>query len=126
MAEPSLYPSLHRTLRTRLCQLVDIEVPIVQTGMGWVAGPRLVAATSNGGALGILAAATMDLAEMERAIAEVKARTSRSFGVNIRADAPDISGGGPGRDAPDHRTLTWRKCCVAACSRMRHPRQEVS
>ena len=67
---------MHPTLRTRLCELAEIDVPIVQTGMGWVAGPRLVAATSNAGALGILAAATMDLAEMEKAIAEVKSRTS--------------------------------------------------
>ena len=80
---------MHPTLRTRLCDLAAIDVPIVQTGMGWVAGPRLVAATSNAGALGILAAATMDLAEMEKAIAEVKSRTTRSFGVNIRSDAPD-------------------------------------
>ena len=80
---------MHQTLRTRLCDLAGIDVPIVQTGMGWVAGPRLVAATSNAGALGILAAATMDLPEMERAIAEVKSRTTRSFGVNIRSDAPD-------------------------------------
>ncbi len=80
---------MHPTLRTRLCELAEIDVPIVQTGMGWVAGPRLVAATSNAGALGILAAATMDLAEMEKAIAEVKSRTTRSFGVNIRSDAPD-------------------------------------
>ena len=80
---------MHPTLRTRLCDLLAIDVPIVQTGMGWVAGPRLVAATSNAGALGILAAATMDLEEMEKAIAEVKSRTTRSFGVNIRSDAPD-------------------------------------
>ena len=80
---------IHPTLRTRLCDLVGIDAPIVQTGMGWVAGPRLVAATANAGALGILAAATMDLSEMEHAIAEVKSRTDRPFGVNIRSDAPD-------------------------------------
>ena len=57
--------------------------------MGWVAGPKLVAASSNAGALGILAAATMDLQEMEHAIAEVKSKTSQPFGVNIRSDAPD-------------------------------------
>jgi NAD(P)H-dependent flavin oxidoreductase YrpB (nitropropane dioxygenase family) len=48
-------------LRTRICDLFGIEVPIIQTGMGWVAGPRLCAATSNAGGLGILAAATMTL-----------------------------------------------------------------
>ena len=42
-------------LRTPLTELVGIDHPVVQTGMGWVAGARLVAATSNAGGLGILA-----------------------------------------------------------------------
>ncbi len=79
----------HPTLNTRLCELVGIEYPIVQTGMGWVAGPRLAAATANAGGLGILAASTMDFAQLRAAIAETKQRTSKPFGVNIRSDAPD-------------------------------------
>ena len=51
-------------LRTPLTELVGIEHPVVQTGMGWVAGARLVAATSNAGGLGILASATMTLDEL--------------------------------------------------------------
>ena len=58
---------MHPRLHTRLCDLVGVEVPIVQTGMGWVAGPRLVSATANAGALGILASATMDLAQLRQA-----------------------------------------------------------
>ena len=77
-------------LRTRLCELLGVEHPIVQTGMGWVAGPRLVAATSAAGAFGILGAATMDLEELGRAIKDVKSRTDRPFGVNMRADQPDV------------------------------------
>ena len=79
----------HPALRTRLCDLVGIDVPIVQTGMGWVAGPRLCSATSEAGGLGILAAATMSYDELVAAIAEVKGRTSKPFGVNLRSDAPD-------------------------------------
>jgi NAD(P)H-dependent flavin oxidoreductase YrpB (nitropropane dioxygenase family) len=67
-----------------------VRYPIVQTGMGWVAGPRLVAATANAGGLGILASATMTLAELEAAIAEVRARTSAPFGVNLRTDVADV------------------------------------
>ena len=74
---------------TAFCDLVGVRYPIVQTGMGWVAGPRLVAASANAGILGILAAATMDYAQLEGAIREVKLQTDRSFGVNMRADAPD-------------------------------------
>jgi NAD(P)H-dependent flavin oxidoreductase YrpB (nitropropane dioxygenase family) len=68
-----------------------VRYPIVQTGMGWVAGPRLVAATANAGALGILASATMTVDELGAAVAEVKARTDAPFGVNLRTDAPDSS-----------------------------------
>jgi NAD(P)H-dependent flavin oxidoreductase YrpB (nitropropane dioxygenase family) len=81
---------LHPRLHTPLCDLIGIEVPIVQTGMGWVAGARLVSATAEAGALGILASATMDLDELRVAIAAVKSRTSRPFGVNLRADATDV------------------------------------
>jgi NAD(P)H-dependent flavin oxidoreductase YrpB (nitropropane dioxygenase family) len=76
-------------LHTRLCELVGIRYPIVQTGMGWVAGPRLVSATANAGGLGILAASTMDLGQLAAAVAETRARTDQPFGVNIRSDAPD-------------------------------------
>jgi NAD(P)H-dependent flavin oxidoreductase YrpB (nitropropane dioxygenase family) len=69
--------------------MVGVEHPVVQTGMGWVAGARLVSATANAGGLGILASATMTLSELETAIAKVKAATDRPFGVNIRADAAD-------------------------------------
>lgn len=78
-------------LHTPLCDLLGVQHPIVQTGMGWVAGPRLVAATANAGAFGILAAATMDLPQLRSAIAEVKSRTDRPFGVNLRADQPDAA-----------------------------------
>jgi NAD(P)H-dependent flavin oxidoreductase YrpB (nitropropane dioxygenase family) len=58
--------------------------------MGWVAGPRLVAATAEAGGLGILASATMTYAELVTAIAEVRARTDRPFGVNLRTDVADV------------------------------------
>lgn len=76
-------------IQTPLTRLIGIEHPVVQTGMGWVAGARLVSATANAGGLGILAAATMTLDELSIAIAKVKSATDRPFGVNIRADAAD-------------------------------------
>jgi NAD(P)H-dependent flavin oxidoreductase YrpB (nitropropane dioxygenase family) len=78
-------------LHTPLCDLAGVRFPIVQTGMGWVAGPKLVSATANAGALGILASATMTYDEMVAAIGEVRSRTSEPFGVNLRADAPDAA-----------------------------------
>jgi len=76
---------------TALTRLVGVRHPIVQTGMGWVAGPRLVAATANAGALGILASATMTTDRLREAIREVRSRTDAPFGVNLRADAADAA-----------------------------------
>ncbi|MFF3780553.1 NAD(P)H-dependent flavin oxidoreductase [Streptomyces sp. NPDC001933] len=76
-------------MRTALTELVGIRHPIVQTGMGWVAGPRLVSATARAGALGILASATMTAEQLRAAVREVKSRTDEPFGVNLRADAGD-------------------------------------
>jgi NAD(P)H-dependent flavin oxidoreductase YrpB (nitropropane dioxygenase family) len=79
-----------QALHTRICDLFGITYPIVQTGMGWVAGPRLTAATSNAGGLGILASATMTLDQVKSAVREVQERTARPFGVNLRTDQADI------------------------------------
>ncbi|MFF3398429.1 NAD(P)H-dependent flavin oxidoreductase [Streptomyces sp. NPDC002659] len=76
-------------METALTKLTGVRHPVVQTGMGWVAGPRLVSATARAGALGILASATMTLDELRRAVREVASRTDAPFGVNLRADAGD-------------------------------------
>ncbi|WDV50983.1 nitronate monooxygenase [Streptomyces coeruleorubidus] len=76
-------------METALTRLTGVRHPLVQTGMGWVAGPRLVSATANAGALGILASATMTLDRLRAAVREVRARTDAPFGVNLRADAAD-------------------------------------
>jgi NAD(P)H-dependent flavin oxidoreductase YrpB (nitropropane dioxygenase family) len=78
------------TLRTPACDLFGVDYPIVQTGMGWVAGARLAAATSAAGGLGILASATMNYEQLVRAIHEVRERTDKPFGVNLRTDHADI------------------------------------
>jgi NAD(P)H-dependent flavin oxidoreductase YrpB (nitropropane dioxygenase family) len=77
-------------LRTRACELFGVRYPIVQTGMGWVAGARLTSATSAAGGLGILASATMTFDELRKAIHEVKDRTDKPFGVNLRSDQADV------------------------------------
>ncbi len=78
-------------LPTKFTELVGIEYPIVQTGMGWVSGPSLTSATSNAGGLGILASATMTFGELEAAIKKTKSLTDKPFGVNMRADAADAA-----------------------------------
>jgi len=102
-------------LKTPLTDLIGIEHPVVQTGMGWVAGARLVSATSNAGGLGILASATMTIDELATAIRKVKATTDKPFGVNIRAD---------GADAPDRVDLMIREG-VKVASFALAPKQEL-
>ncbi len=81
----------HPALRTSFCELVGVEYPIVQTGMGWVSGVRLTSASSAAGALGVLAAATMTFRELETAVDEMRQRTDCPFGVNLRADQEDVN-----------------------------------
>jgi len=78
-----------RVLDTPLTRLTGVRHPVMQTGMGWVAGPRLVTAVANAGGLGVLASATMPVDRLAAAIREVKERTDAPFGVNLRADAGD-------------------------------------
>jgi NAD(P)H-dependent flavin oxidoreductase YrpB (nitropropane dioxygenase family) len=82
---------LHPALHTRFCDLVGCRYPIVQTGMGWVSGASLTAATSGAGGFGILAAVTMTPGQTVEALATVKERTGQPFGVNLRADQPDLA-----------------------------------
>ena len=82
---------VHSALRTRFVELVGCRLPVVQTGMGWVSGANLTAATSAAGGFGILAAVTMTPDQLRAAVAGVKARTDAPFGVNFRADQPDLA-----------------------------------
>jgi nitronate monooxygenase len=70
------------SLRTPLCDLLGIEVPIVQSGMGGVAGPDLVAEVSKAGGLGVVAALNLTVDRVRDAIRRVRAATDRPFGVN--------------------------------------------
>ena len=75
-------------LHTEICDRLGIQYPIIQTGMGWVAKPELVAAVSEAGAIGFLAAATLPPETVEGEIKKIKALTDRPFGVNFLMDAP--------------------------------------
>jgi len=77
-------------LRTRLTELLGIEHPVIQTGMGWVAGAKLTAATSAAGGLGILGSSTMTLEELRSSLDEIRSLTDAPFGVNFRSDNPEV------------------------------------
>jgi len=75
-------------LDTVLVQRLGCRYPIIQTAMGWVAEPPLVAASCEAGAFGFLGAAVMTPAEAREKIADVRRRTSRPFGVNFHMFQP--------------------------------------
>lgn len=81
----------HPRLRTAATERFGVLHPIVQTGMGWVSGSRLTAATANAGGLGILASATMRVEELDEAITRVAQRTDAPFGVNLLPSQPDAA-----------------------------------
>jgi nitronate monooxygenase len=70
-------------LRTRLCDLLGIDYPILQSGMGGVAGPDLAAEVSRAGGLGIVAALRLTADQVRQAISDIRKRTDRPFGVNL-------------------------------------------
>jgi NAD(P)H-dependent flavin oxidoreductase YrpB (nitropropane dioxygenase family) len=80
----------HPALRTRAAELFGIEYPVVQTGMGYVSNARLTAATSAAGGLGIHGIGLMSYEELAGAVAVVQDHTDKPFGVNVRADQPDV------------------------------------
>ncbi|HEX9578660.1 MAG TPA: nitronate monooxygenase [Myxococcales bacterium] len=71
------------TLRTPLCDLLGIEVPVLQSGMNRIAGPDLVAQVCEAGGLGILAALGLAPDTLRGQIRQVRALTRRPFGVNL-------------------------------------------
>ncbi|KAF8644516.1 hypothetical protein AX16_008393 [Volvariella volvacea WC 439] len=82
---------------TPLTRLLGIRVPIVQGGMQWVGVPKLAAAVSEAGGLGILTALTQPSpAALREAIRETRKMTSKPFGVNITLlpsiNPPDYEG----------------------------------
>jgi nitronate monooxygenase len=70
-------------LRTGLCDLLGIDYPIVQSGMGGVAGPELVAEVCRAGGLGILAGLNVPPDDLRKMIRGVRGLTDRPFGVNL-------------------------------------------
>ncbi len=79
------------SLNTRITELLGCKYPIIQTAMGWVADPQLVAGTCNAGGFGFLAGATIPPEEMERDILRVKALTDQPFGVNFHMYQPNAA-----------------------------------
>ena len=68
---------------SRLCSKLQIDVPIIQGGMGNISHAELTAAVSNAGGLGTIGCGTMTPAEVKRLIEATRRLTSRPFALNI-------------------------------------------
>lgn len=77
------------TIRTPLCELLGIEVPILLAGMGGVSYAELCAAVSNAGGLGTLGMAGRSPKEIREEIAKVRDLTDKPFGVDLLAAVPE-------------------------------------
>lgn len=66
-----------------ICNLFNIQYPIVQGGMVWTSGWRLAAAVSNAGGLGLIGAGSMSADLLEEHILKCQKATEKPFGVNI-------------------------------------------
>ena len=75
-------------LKTELCDLLEIEKPIIQGGMAWVATGELAAAVSSSGGLGIIGAGNAPADVIEKEIEKVKELTDKPFGLNIMLLSP--------------------------------------
>jgi len=77
-------------LETRLTKLLNITHPILQGGMAWVSTWELVVAVSEAGGLGILGAGNAPADFVRQQVAEIKAHTSRPYGVNVPLFSPCV------------------------------------
>ncbi len=66
-----------------ICNLFNIQYPIVQGGMVWTSGWRLASAVSNAGGLGLIGAGSMSADLLEEHIQKCQKATDKPFGVNI-------------------------------------------
>ncbi|TET12959.1 MAG: nitronate monooxygenase [Dehalococcoidia bacterium] len=72
-----------RKLHTRLCDVLEIEYPIIQAGMGGFSDPPLVIAVSEAGGLGTLGGAVYEPDTLDAAIREIRKGTSKPFAIDL-------------------------------------------
>lgn len=74
---------MHTALKTPICDILGIEKPIVQAGMGFVARSELAAAVSDAGGLGVIGAAFLSPDQLREEIRKTRDITDKPFGVDI-------------------------------------------
>lgn len=73
-----------------ICKLLNIQYPIIQGGMAWVATAELAAAVSNAGGLGVIGAGHMPPDALQAEIRKLKTLTDKVYGVNVMLMSPFV------------------------------------
>lgn len=69
--------------KTKICELLNIDYPIIQAGMVWVSGAKLAAASANAGCLGVIGAGSMNPELLDLHLKKAKSLTNRSLAINL-------------------------------------------
>jgi enoyl-[acyl-carrier protein] reductase II len=72
-----------KPVKTRITDMLGIEVPIIQAAMGWIARSPLSSAVSNAGGMGIIETSSGELDAIREEIRKMKTLTDKPFGVNV-------------------------------------------
>lgn len=75
---------------SKICELLNIQYPILQGGMAWIGTAELASAVSNAGGLGLIGAGHMPPDALRSEIKKVKSWTDKPFGVNIMLMSPFV------------------------------------
>jgi enoyl-[acyl-carrier protein] reductase II len=70
-------------VRTRVTDMLGVDIPIIQAPMGWIARAQLASAVSNAGGMGIIETSSGLLDEVKVEIAKMRDLTDQPWGVNI-------------------------------------------
>ncbi|MEW6553826.1 MAG: nitronate monooxygenase [Actinomycetota bacterium] len=70
-------------MKTSVTEILGIEHPILLSGMSWISVPKMVAAVSEAGGLGLLATGVLDAEETRAAVKEIRSLTDKPFGANV-------------------------------------------
>ena len=90
MNKPTSFINTESFAMNKICELFDIEYPVIQGGMVWCSGWKLASAVSNTGGLGLIGAGSMHPETLEEHIIKTRLATSKPFGVNVPLMYPEL------------------------------------
>ncbi len=76
--------------KTNLCNLLNIEYPLLQGAMAWIAGGQLASAVSQAGGLGVIGTGNADASWLKQQIDIARTMTDKAFAVNLMLASPYI------------------------------------